>query len=202
MKRSQDHFSRLAKQRGFPARSVFKLQEMQDRFHLLRPGHSILDIGAAPGSWSRLCLESLGARTRVVAVDPVEVSFASRYGERFRFVRGSIFDDAVQLTLAAYGPYDAVLSDAAPATSGASLVDTEASLEIARRVLEIASDTLKPGGNLVIKVFQGGAEAELLRRMKGLFARARAFKPAACRRESRETYLLGFSYLHKNPKKT
>jgi 23S rRNA (uridine2552-2'-O)-methyltransferase len=104
--------------------------------------------------------------------------------------------------LAAQGPYNVVLSDAAPATSGASLVDTEASLALARRVLEIARGCLRPGGSLVVKVFQSGEEADLLRRMKNLFARARAFKPGASRSESRETYLLGFSYLHKSPKKT
>jgi 23S rRNA (uridine2552-2'-O)-methyltransferase len=200
MKRSGDYFSRLAKQKGFPARSVFKLQQMQERFRLLRSGDRILDVGAAPGSWSRYCLEVVGAR--VVAVDLVGVSLEARHGGAFRFVQGSIFDEAVAERLATEGPYNVVLSDAAPATTGASLVDTETSLEIARRVLAIARGCLKPGGNLVIKVFQSGAEAELLRRMKNLFARARTFKPDASRRESRETYLLGFSYMQKSRKIT
>ncbi|MBN1836372.1 MAG: RlmE family RNA methyltransferase [Spirochaetales bacterium] len=201
MRRDQDHFARMAKQQGFPARSVFKLQEMQERFHLLRPGCRVLDVGAAPGSWSRFCLERVGCR--VVAVDLVEVSLGPRHGpQEFRFVQGSILDPEVAALLVATGPYDAVLSDAAPATSGASLVDTEASLELARRVMEVARSCLKPGGNLAIKVFQSGGEVEVLRRMKNLFARARAFKPGASRRESRETYLLGFSYLQKSPKKT
>jgi 23S rRNA (uridine2552-2'-O)-methyltransferase len=201
MKRGQDHYGRLAKRQGYPARSVFKLQEIQERFRLLRPGNRVLDIGAAPGSWSRFCLEREGCR--VVAVDLLEVSLGPRHGEdAFHFVRGSIFDPAVTELLAAQGPYNVVLSDAAPATSGASLVDTEASLALARRVLEIARGCLRPGGSLVVKVFQSGEEADLLRRMKNLFARARAFKPGASRSESRETYLLGFSYLHKSPKKT
>jgi 23S rRNA (uridine2552-2'-O)-methyltransferase len=200
MRRSEDYFSRQAKKRGFPARSVFKLQEIQQRFRILRAQGSVLDIGAAPGSWSQYCLQSLGSR--VVAVDLAEVSLAGRHGERFRFLRGDIFDPGVAEQLQAAGPYDAVLSDAAPSTSGAALVDTEASLEIAWRVLALARGCLKPGGNLVVKVFQSGGEAELLRRMKSLFARARAFKPGASRRESRETYLLGLSYLQKSPKKT
>jgi len=200
MRRSEDHFSRQAKRQGFPARSVFKLQEIHERFRLLRPGGRVLDIGAAPGSWSQYCLQSLGSR--VVAVDLAEMPLGGRHGEKFQFVQGDIFDPAVADRLQAAGPYDAVLSDAAPSTSGAALVDTEASLQIAQRVLAIARGCLRPGGNMLVKVFQSGGEAELLRRMKNLFARARAFKPAASRRESRETYLLGLSYLQKSPKKT
>ena len=200
MRRSEDHFSREARKQGFPARSVFKLQEIQERFRIVRRGGSVLDLGAAPGSWSLYCLRSLGAR--VVAVDLAELSLSGPHAEKLRFFRGDIFDPLVAERLQAAGPFDAILSDAAPSTSGTALVDTEASLELARRVLALARGCLKPGGNLVIKVFQSGGEAELLRRMKTLFARARAFKPGASRRESRETYLLGLSYLQKTPKKT
>jgi 23S rRNA (uridine2552-2'-O)-methyltransferase len=195
MRRGEDFFSRRARQQGFPARSVFKLQEMQDRFRLIRPGARILDLGAAPGSWSRFCLEKLKGRGRVVAVDLNEPSFRPPAGGKaaeFRFLKGTLFSAEIERRVAEMGPYDLVLSDAAPHTSGSSLVDSQASLELARRAFELAGACLKPGGNLVLKVFQGGGEGALLERIRGAFARARAFKPGASRSESREVYFLGF----------
>jgi 23S rRNA (uridine2552-2'-O)-methyltransferase len=103
-----------------------------------------------------------------------------------------MFSPEVEGRLAEWGPYDLVLSDAAPHTSGSHLVDGQASLELAGRALELALRLLKPGGGTAIKVFQAGQEGELLGRLRDGFARARAFKPEASRSESREVYLLGF----------
>jgi 23S rRNA (uridine2552-2'-O)-methyltransferase len=191
MRRTEDHYSRRAREQGFPARSVFKLQQMQERFRLIRPGARILDLGAAPGSWSRYCLQTLAGRGLVVAVDLNEPSFQPAPGAEFRFLRGDLFAAQVQARLAEWGPYDLVLSDAAPHTSGSHLVDAQASLELAGRALELALLLLKPGGGTAIKVFQGGEEGTLLARLRGGFTRARAFKPEASRSESREVYLLG-----------
>jgi 23S rRNA (uridine2552-2'-O)-methyltransferase len=180
MKRSADYYSKLAKQRNFPARSVFKLEEIQERFSLLEKGQKILEVGSAPGSWTRYCLQLLGSKGQLVGVDlePVVVTqpFAGDYA------------------MSDLGPFDVILSDAAPRTSGSGLVDAQRSLELAERVLEIAACTLNPGGHLVVKIFQGGEEGQLLRRMKSLFHHARAFKPKASRGESRETYFLGQSF--------
>ena len=193
MRRAEDHYSRRARQQGFPARSVFKLQEMQERFRLIRPGYRVLDLGAAPGSWSRFCLQALSGRGLVVGVDLNEPSFSrpGPAGAEFRFLRGDLFAEEVQARLAEWGPYNLVLSDAAPHTSGSHLVDAQASLELAGRALELAFLLLKPGGGTAIKVFQGGEEGTLLARLRQGFARARAFKPEASRSESREVYLLG-----------
>lgn len=194
MRRQEDHYSRLARQKGFPARSVFKLQEMQERFRLIKPGARILDLGAAPGSWSQYCLMALGGRGLVVGVDLNEPSFSppGPGGAEFRFLRGDLFAPEIETRLAEWGPYDLVLSDAAPHTSGSHLVDSQASLAIAGRALELAFRLLARGGSTAIKVFQGGEEGELLARMRAGFTRARAFKPEASRSESREVYLLGF----------
>ncbi len=197
MRRSEDHFSRRAREQGFPARSVFKLQEMQERFRLIRPGARILDLGAAPGSWSRFCLEQLKGRGRVVAIDRNEPSFRPPEGgggAEFRFLQGDLFSPEIERRAAELGPYDLVLSDAAPHTSGSSLVDAQASLQLAVRAFELACACLRPGGNLVLKVFQGGEEGSLLARIRAGFARARAFKPGASRSESREVYFLGFNF--------
>ncbi len=193
MRRTEDHYSRRARQQGFAARSVFKLQEMQERFRLIRPGARILDLGAAPGSWSQYCLQALAGRGLVVGVDLNEPSFEWRQGTgaEFRFLRGDLFAPEVEVRLAEWGPYDLLLSDAAPHTSGSHLVDAQASLELAGRALELALRLLKSGGGAAIKVFQGGQEGELLERLRAGFARARAFKPEASRSESREIYLLG-----------
>jgi 23S rRNA (uridine2552-2'-O)-methyltransferase len=193
MRRTEDHYSRRARQEGFAARSVFKLQEMQQRFRLLRPGARVLDLGAAPGSWSQYCLQVLGGRGLVVGVDLNEPSFDWKGpGAEFRFLRADLFAAEVQARLAEWGPYDLVLSDAAPHTTGSHLVDAQASLELADRALELALGLLKNGGATAIKVFQGGQEGELLARLRAGFARARAFKPEASRSESREVYVLGF----------
>jgi 23S rRNA (uridine2552-2'-O)-methyltransferase len=191
MKRSADYYSKLAKQKNFPARSVFKLQEMQERFSLLKAGQKILDLGSAPGSWSKYCLQRLGAKGQLVGVDLEPVEIAQPPGRRYRFLQGDFFSEAILDDLEKLGPFDVILSDAAPRTSGSGLVDAQRSLEIAERVLEIVRRTLRPGGHLVLKIFQGGEEGQLLRRMKSMFRHARAFKPKASRGESRETYFLG-----------
>ncbi|MBN2552194.1 MAG: RlmE family RNA methyltransferase [Spirochaetales bacterium] len=198
MKRNADYFSRLAKQKNFPARSVFKLQEMQERFGLFEAGQRILDLGSAPGSWSKYCLQLLGPRGLLVGVDLEAVRMEPPAGPRYRFLQGDIFSAEIAAQLGELGPFDVILSDAAPRTSGSGLVDGEGSLQIAERVLEIAAHTLERGGHLVVKVFQGGEEGRLLRRMKSIFRRARAFKPKASRSESREIYFLGLFLVRKS----
>jgi 23S rRNA (uridine2552-2'-O)-methyltransferase len=199
MKRKADFFSRLARSRGFPARSVFKLQEIQDRFRVIPRGARILDIGASPGSWSRYCLQLLGGRGAVVGVDLVPPAFTPAPRDRYRFIQGSIFDREVLEACREAGPFEVILSDAAPSTAGNRIVDSERSLELAEQVLRIAAVTLLPRGNVVMKLFQGGSEGELLRRLRTLCGRARTFKPGASRKESMEVYLIGFSWRKAGP---
>jgi 23S rRNA (uridine2552-2'-O)-methyltransferase len=201
VKRGADYYSRLAKQRDFPARSVFKLEEMQERFSLLEAGQSVLDLGSAPGSWTKYCLGRIGTEGRLVGVDLQPASVSPQSGGRYRFLQGDLFSEAILADLVELGPYDLVLSDAAPRTTGNSLVDAQGSLDICGRALEIAMRTLQPGGHLVVKVFQGGQEGRLLQQMRDHFRRARAFKPKASRSESRETYFLGLFFTSKVEKK-
>lgn len=201
MKRAEDYYSKLARLKDFPARSVFKLEEMQDRFALLKAGQKVLDLGSAPGSWSQFCLQRLGPKGSLVGVDLEPANFKVLPGPKYRFLKGDIFSSEITSSLRELGPYDLVLSDAAPRTSGSGLVDAQGSLEIAWQAVEIAANTLKPGGNLVVKVFQGGEEGQLLRQIKSLFRRARAFKPKASRKKSRETYFLGLYFEAKVEKK-
>ncbi len=185
-----DFWSQKAHKEGYPARSVYKLEEIDKRFGLLRPGARVLDIGAAPGSWSLWVLKRLAGKGFLAAVDlqPLGVSPA---GEDFFFIQGDLYDKSVREALAARGPYDLVLSDAAPATSGNRGLDTDRSEAIVEAVLGYADECLRPGGCVVAKLFIGGGQRDILDRMKASYESARGFKPEACRSESFETYLVG-----------
>ncbi|MDR2176939.1 MAG: RlmE family RNA methyltransferase [Treponema sp.] len=220
-----DAWSLRAQKEGYPARSVYKLKEMDEKFRLIPPrgreripgktpagnpeetlqgaperastgrGFRVLDLGAAPGSWSLYTLRRLAGAGFLAAADLSPLS--RRYdqglfdGENFFFVRGDITAPEIRKTLLEQGPYRLVICDAAPPTTGSRQVDTLRSLELAETALGYAEEALESGGNLVVKIFQGGDAAALLTAIRGLFDSGRAFKPAACRRESFEVYYLG-----------
>ena len=207
-----DHWQLLARKEGYPARSVYKLKEMDEKFGLLKnsrntasnTGFRILDIGASPGSWSLYVLRKMGgsgsgakdfAKGFLAAVDlaPLSREFDKGLfdGDNFFFVQGDFTDAAILEKISSKGPYSLIISDAAPATTGSHTVDSARSLELAEAVTDCAEKTLNPGGSLLIKVFQGGDVAGLLKRFKTLFAVAKSFKPKACRSESFETYFIG-----------
>ncbi|MBP7096446.1 MAG: RlmE family RNA methyltransferase [Spirochaetia bacterium] len=185
-----DHWTLKAKKEGYPARSVYKLAELQDKFGLLKAGMRVLDVGAAPGSWSLWVLRFLKGSGFLSAVDLQKLAITAPT-PNFFFIQGDLYDPAVRAELAARGPYDLVLSDAAPSTTGNSTVDTGRSESIVEAVLDMADEFLAPGGAVVAKLFIGGGERELLDRMKTGYAAARGFKPKTCRSESFETYLVG-----------
>lgn len=190
-----DFWAQKAKKDGYPARSVYKLIELDKKFRLLKPGARVLDIGAAPGSWSLWVLQRLNEKGFLAAVDLQPLKIPSHEGKLF-FVQGDLYDSAIRETLAAYGPYDLIISDAAPATSGNKGVDTDRSEAIVEAVLDYAEDLLKPGGSVVAKLFIGGGQRAILDRMKSSFETARTFKPEACRSESFETYAVGLVKKH------
>lgn len=194
MKGQPDYYWRKSKEEGYPARSVFKLQEIQEKYRLIRPGNAVLDLGASPGSWSQYILDLLAGGGSVTAADlnSPDRKLLSRRG--FRFIQGDFTSAEILEAILASAPYDVVVSDAAPSTTGNRTMDTARSLDLARQVLAIAEKTLKPGGNLTLKIFQGGEEKEILDWMRGRFAAARAFKPKASRRDSMETYFVGTGF--------
>ncbi len=194
MKGQPDYYWRKSKQEGFPARSVFKLQEIQEKYHLIRPGDRVLDLGASPGSWSLYILGLLAGKGSVTGADLAMPgrALASRAG--YTFHQGDFTAPDLLAVLCAGGPYDVVVSDAAPSTTGERTMDTARSLDLVRTVLDIAEKTLRPGGHVVLKIFQGGGEKEILDRMRVRFATARAFKPKASRSDSMETYFVGTGY--------
>ncbi len=178
-----DFWAQKAKKDGYPARSVYKLMEIDKKFKLFKPGMRVLDIGAAPGSWTQWTLERVGDKGFLAAVDLQPLRIAG--DDRLFFVQGDLYDPAVRQALVERGPYDLVISDAAPATSGNRGVDTDRSEAIVEAVLDYASDILKPGGSVVAKLFIGGGQREILDRMKREYDSARGFKPEACRKIGR-----------------
>ena len=193
VKRREDHYTKSARQKGYPARSVYKLEEIQRKFRLIHKGDRVLDIGASPGSWSLFAVREL--RARVVAIDLQEPDNRLKEIPGITFLRGDLNDVGIGDALQKLGPYNVVISDAAPTTTGNRLVDTQRSYALTERVLELASVCLIQGGHLVMKIFQGGAEQELRERIKGNYRSVKAFKPRSSRKKSVETYLVGICKL-------
>ncbi|MDR0487435.1 MAG: RlmE family RNA methyltransferase [Treponema sp.] len=213
-----DHWQQRARKEGYPARSVYKLIEIDEKFGLfkkLRPasgtasGRStsaelrVLDLGAAPGSWSLYALRKMAGSGFLASCDlsPLSREFDNGLfdGGNFFFIQGDITTVEIREPLFAKGPYSTIISDAAPATTGSHIVDAARSLELAETVVNYAEGALFRGGNLALKVFQGGSSAALLKRIKTLFETAKSFKPQACRGESVETYYIGLNFTGNSP---
>ena len=185
-----DRFTIAAKQQGYPARSVFKLEEIDRRIKLLRPGMRVLDLGATPGSWMLYAAQKIGRNGKLLAVDlnPIEVPVP----DNASFVLG----DALALdndTLAAFAPYDVVLSDMAPNTTGNRLGDQTRSFELFMRALAVAEKLLKPGGSFVGKIFMGEDFATAKKAVKRVFDEERALRPEGTRTSSYELFLVGLA---------
>lgn len=188
-----DFWTQKAKSEGYPARSVYKLAEIEEKFHLLKSGGRFLDIGAAPGSWSLWILRRLAGKGFLAAVDLQPLGMTPPF-DNFSFIRGDLYSDEVRAELGRLGPFDAVFSDAAPATTGNRLVDQGASESIVELVIAWSYDCLTENGALVAKIFQGGAERDLMNELRGRFSSVRGFKPKTCRAESFETYLVATGF--------
>lgn len=186
-----DFYALKAQKEGYPARSVYKLEEIQQKFGVLKRGGRVLDVGSSPGSWSLYTLKFLKGSGFVCGVD-LTAPTVNPFPPNAFFFQGDIFDAKTEVTLAGHGPYDTILSDAAPLTTGNRTVDTGRSYNLCDRVLTLAeSPLLRHQGNLVIKIFQGGDEKILGDRMRGLFTTVKALRPQAVRKESFETYYIG-----------
>ena len=200
-----DYWQQKARKEGFPARSVYKLKEIDEKFCLFNANHSpinTLDLGAAPGSWSLYILRKIvsagktfAEKSYLTAADLLPLSREFDRGlfdsVNFHFIQGDITAAQVREAILARGPYSTIISDTAPNTTGNHTVDAARSLELAETVITYAESALASGGNLVFKIFQGSSSGILLKQMKAMFDTAKSFKPQACRGESVETYYMG-----------
>jgi 23S rRNA (uridine2552-2'-O)-methyltransferase len=183
-----DHFTIAAKKQGYPARSVFKLEEIDRRIGLLKPGMRILDLGAAPGSWMLFSSQKVGRGGKVLAIDLTAIEIP--IPENTTFLQG----DALSLeneALSLFAPYDVVLSDMAPNTTGNRLGDQTRSFDLFMRGLAVAEKLLKPGGAFVGKIFMGEDFPNAKQEVKRIFAEERALRPEGTRTTSYELFLVG-----------
>lgn len=185
-----DFYTQKAKKEGYMARSVYKLEEIQNKTKLISSGDRVLDIGASPGSWTQYCLKLLKGKGIVVGADLKPLG-RFRAGGELHFIQGDVFAPEVRGQLSQWGPFDVIVSDAAPSTTGNRLMDTRRSYDLVEQILNFSLEWLKPGGNFTVKVFQGGDETEIFERMKGEFEQVKKLKPKAVRKESFEYYLIG-----------
>jgi 23S rRNA (uridine2552-2'-O)-methyltransferase len=187
-----DPYVREAKAHGFRSRAAFKLIQIDDRFHLLKRGARVVDLGAAPGGWTQIAAERTGAAfgeaPPVVAVDVLAIAGLPGVTALEADIDDPDVLDRIRTALG--GCADVVLSDMAPATTGHAATDHLRIVHLCERALDVATALLRPGGAFVVKVFQGGAQGELLARLKRHFKSVRHAKPAASRAESPETYVV------------
>jgi 23S rRNA (uridine2552-2'-O)-methyltransferase len=192
-----DPYVQAATKHGYRSRAAYKLLEIDEKDRLLRPGATVIDLGAAPGSWTQVVIERLGQRGaslagRVVALDLLPMEPIAGV----EFIQGDFREDSVMAALAAAldgQRADLILSDMAPNLSGIGAADAARSAHLWELALEFALEHLKPDGRFLTKAFQGSGYSQFVQELKRHFARVLVRKPAASRQESSETYLLAFS---------
>ena len=200
MRTVQDHYFHLAKKEGYLSRAAYKLIEIDDRKKRLHKGDRVLDCGAAPGSWMQVAAKRVGPRGVVVGIDlqPIKHRFAE---PNVHFVQGDFTTTPSEALLNLAGDpsrqFDVILSDMAPNTTGDPFSDHHHSVRLCHAVLDRCSDLLRRtsgGGRLIMKVFEGEAYADLLKRTATMFETVKGFKPKASRSESTEMYIVAIGF--------
>jgi 23S rRNA (uridine2552-2'-O)-methyltransferase len=187
-----DPYVAAAKEEGFRSRAAFKLMQLEEKFGFLKPGLRVVDLGAAPGGWSQVTATEIGETGKLVAIDILPMG--SIPGVEIVQMDFLADDAPEKLKALLKGPADLVLSDLAPSTTGHSGTDHIRIMMLAEAAALFAMEVLTPGGSFVCKFFQGGAEKELLAKLKKHFSKVKHAKPAASRAESSETYLVAMGF--------
>jgi len=185
-----DRFTKKAKAEGYAARSVYKLDEVQRRFRLFRPGQRVVDLGCFPGSWSRYLIQQVGKNGTVVGVDIEEPDL-----DGGTWIHRSVYEvTSEELRTALGGSADVVVSDMAPRTTGNRLFDHVQQIELADRALLLATELLEPGGSFVVKVFEGEDAKDYTDRVKAHFDKLKRVRPEAVRKNSREFFAVATGF--------
>lgn len=186
----KDYYFKKAKTENFAARSVFKLQEIDDRFKLFKTGYKVLDLGAAPGSWSQYASQKVGPQGRVLGTDiqPIKLTLTNAI-----FITGDMRRANLPEIMQQHGivpPFDVVLSDMAPKTTGIRITDQARSLELCELALETAEKYLRPRGHFVVKLFHSEEFEGFRDKLRQRFGRVEVLRPKSTRKESKEIFFI------------
>ena len=199
MRKVQDYYFKKAQKENYPARSVYKLEEVQKKYRILKTGDAVLDLGCQPGSWTMYAAKIVGHGGLVVGIDlqaGQKINIA-KAAEIVCFHEDIMAEDIVENIKKIRKKFRVILSDIAPRTSGNKWVDQQQSLNLARRVIELAEKLLERGGNLYVKVFEGEDFKEFADSVRKSFKTVKIVKPKSSRRESREVFVLGLEFVKK-----
>ena len=190
----KDYYFQKAKKENFAARSVFKLEEIDKRFRIIKPGDKILDLGAAPGSWAQYSSRKIGKSGRILGIDlqPIKITLPNAV-----FIVADMLDVNLVQIMADKGieaPFDVVLSDMAPKTTGIKITDQTRSFELSQLALAIAEKYLRKSGYFVCKLFQGGDFEGYRKKLVSRFERVEILRPQSTRKESKEIFFIGLKF--------
>lgn len=188
-----DHYVKLAQKRGLRSRAAFKLEELQQKDHLIKPGMTIVDLGAAPGGWSQVAVKLLGDRGKIIACDILPMDPIAGVD----FLQGDFREEKVLdalLTRVGNSKVDLVLSDMAPNMSGSGAVDQPRAMYLVELALDMCHQVLAANGSFAVKVFQGEGFDEYLKAVRAAFKSVKTRKPDSSRARSREVYLVATGY--------
>ncbi|MCS6789810.1 MAG: RlmE family RNA methyltransferase [Bacteroidia bacterium] len=187
----QDFYFRKAKSEGYAARSVYKLKAIDEKYQLLRKGMQIVDLGAAPGSWTQYIMQRVGQSGKILAIDIEPLAW--RPPEWVRFERSDVFSSEVESLIEGKG-WDGIVSDMAPRTTGVRITDHTRSAELVWRSLTLARKGLRTGGFWIAKLLEGPTLSALRQEARTSFARVEIYRPPATRIGSTECFLIGLSF--------
>lgn len=184
----EDHLTRRAKSENYPARSVYKLEEIQNRFRVIKRNDKVIDLGCSPGSWLLYAAKEVKDQGRVFGIDLKQIDIdlpqnvSAIQDDILNLNNWSFLDEIIK--------FNVVLSDMAPATTGRKDVDALRSFELCRMALKVADDFLTTDGNFVCKIFQGNDFNSFQKNVKSKFKSCKIFKPESCRKQSKEIYII------------
>jgi 23S rRNA (uridine2552-2'-O)-methyltransferase len=188
--KKQDFYTKLAKEQGYPARSVYKLKEIDEKYKIIKKGDRVMDLGCFPGSWLIYISQKVGDKGSVIGVDIEEIKTIKR--PNVLFIKKDIFDFK---NSDVKGKFQAIVSDLAPKTSGSKFLDSAKSLELSEMSFEIAKLFLLPGGNFICKIFEGESSRDFFEKVKKHFVFLKRFRPKATAKESREFYIIAKGFI-------